>query len=362
MSWVLPAFAAFAGFSLLIMLHELGHFAAAKWTGMRVEGFSLFFGPALWSVQRGDTLYAIRSIPLGGYVKITGMNPREELAPEVAPRAYFRQPVWKRLVTIGAGPFMSLLTAFVLLWGIFAINGTYEATPVVDQVAQKAPATGKLQAGDRIVAVDGVRGSFDDLRRQIGTHRCAGTQTAGCDATTPARVTVERGGRTVAVSVRPKYDPTAQRMLLGFAPQTVRDRQGPIEASGTSISTMWEVTTKTLDTFAGIFTDAQKRKEVNSVVGAYETTRKSFEFSTAQALFLLGVISLSLGIINLFPFLPLDGGHIFWALAEKVRGRAIPFSVMERASVLGFLLVIFVFLIGLTNDVDRLTGEGFNVR
>jgi regulator of sigma E protease len=97
-------------------------------------------------------------------------------------------------------------------------------------------------------------------------------------------------------------------------------------------------------------------------VGSYEATRQSFELSTARALSILALISLSLGIVNLFPFLPLDGGHIFWALAEKVRGRAIPFRVMERASFVGFALVIFLFVVGLSNDIGRLTGPGFGVQ
>jgi regulator of sigma E protease len=124
---------------------------------------------------------------------------------------------------------------------------------------------------------------------------------------------------------------------------------------------MWDVTSGTVKTIAGIFQE-KKRKEISGVVGSYEVTRQAFGFSTSSALLLLGVISLSLGVINLFPFLPLDGGHIFWALAEKVRGRAIPFAVMERAGFIGFALVIVLFLIGFTNDIGRLTGEGFGVR
>jgi regulator of sigma E protease len=121
------------------------------------------------------------------------------------------------------------------------------------------------------------------------------------------------------------------------------------------------VTSLTVSTIAGIF-QAEKRKEISGVVGSYEATRQSIDISLTRALLLLAVISLSLGVINLFPFLPLDGGHIFWALAEKVRGRAIPFSVMERAGFVGFALVMALFLIGFTNDIGRLTGEGFNVR
>jgi regulator of sigma E protease len=111
-----------------------------------------------------------------------------------------------------------------------------------------------------------------------------------------------------------------------------------------------------------IFYDPQARKDVSGVVGSYEATRQSIQFDAIQALSVLAIISLSLAVVNLFPFLPLDGGHIFWAVAEKLRGRPIPYRVMERASVVGFLLVAFLFVIGLTNDIDRLRGEGFNVR
>ena len=96
--------------------------------------------------------------------------------------------------------------------------------------------------------------------------------------------------------------------------------------------------------------------------GSYEVTRQAFEFDTRRALTLLAVISLSLAVINLFPFLPLDGGHIFWSLVEKVRGRPVPFRVMEQAGVIGFMLVIFLFAIGLSNDIGRLTGGGFDTR
>src|SRR5947209_14025290 len=119
MSWVL----AFLGFAALIILHETGHFLAAKAVGMRVERFSLFFGPMLASFRRGETEYGIGPIPLGGYVRITGMNPNEQIPPEVAPRAYYNQTVWKRVVVIMAGPTMNLLIAFVLLLGIFWSQG-----------------------------------------------------------------------------------------------------------------------------------------------------------------------------------------------------------------------------------------------
>ena len=115
MSWML----AFLGFAVLIILHEAGHFFAAKAVGMRVERFSLFFPPLIARRKKGETEYAIGAIPLGGYVKITGMNPAEEIPPEHAHRAYYRQPVWKRIFVIGAGPVVNIALAFAILAGLF---------------------------------------------------------------------------------------------------------------------------------------------------------------------------------------------------------------------------------------------------
>jgi regulator of sigma E protease len=362
MSWVL----AFLGFAALIILHELGHFGAAKAVGMRVERFALFFPPLLGRVRRGETEYAIGSIPLGGYVKITGMNPAEEIAPEVAHRAYYRQPVWKRIVVIAAGPAVNIVLALVLLTGYLLIWGTPVLAPTnrIAALGEGSAAAQFLRVGDRVVAVDGRRGDLETFRKQIGTHRCPGEQVDGCRAAASALVTVTREGREQSFLIAPIYSAQEKRPLLGFSYDGNRSFEpvdGVSDAVVTSLDQMWFVTTATVEAIAGIF-EAEKRKELSGVVGGYEATRQSIELSTDRAVFLLALISLSLGVINLFPFLPLDGGHIFWALAEKVRGRAIPFSVMERAGFVGFALVIGLFMIGLTNDIGRLTGEGFQVR
>jgi regulator of sigma E protease len=351
---------AFLGFAALIILHEFGHFTAAKAVGMRVERFSLFFPPLIARHKRGETEYAIGALPLGGYVKITGMNPAEEIPPEVAHRAYFRQPVWKRVVVIAAGPAVNIVLAFLILWALLWANGVSEGTGKVERVTAE-PAIGALRVGDQIVSVDGVRGDFPRLREQIASHRCAGEPVDGCRAATPATVVVTNDGHERTLRLAPVYSAAEDDMFLGFQTGTVPRAIGPIEAADESVSQMWFFTSKTVETIAGVF-QADKRKDISGVVGSYEVTRQTIELSTERALYLLAIISLSLGVINLFPFLPLDGGHIFWAVAEKVRGRAIPFSVMERAGFVGFVLVIALFMIGLTNDVGRLTGEGFGVR
>src|SRR3712207_2874207 len=150
---------------------------------------------------------SIGAVPLGGYVKITGMNPAEAIPPEVAHRALYRQPVWKRIVVIAAGPAVNIVLALVLLvvvlsiWGV----GTGRVTDRVDSVDPRMPAAAVLQEGDRIVAVDGVRGDAEALRKQVATHTCAGEATDGCRATTPAEVTVLRDGRELRFSITPVY-------------------------------------------------------------------------------------------------------------------------------------------------------------
>ena len=354
-------FLAILGFALLVILHELGHFAAAKAVGMRVEKFSLFFGPMVAKITRGETTYGIGTIPLGGYVKITGMSPHEELTPELAPRAYLNQPVWKRIVVIAAGPAVNLVLAFLILWAVAWDNGL--ASRYVSEVEPASPAAGVLVAGDELLAVGGEGGNRGELVERIQQVSCPGTPTDGCEATEPLRITFERDGERRTATITPVYDADVDppRMRIGFAFSREPVAIGPARAAQESLDIMWTVTSGTVSTIAQLF-KAEKREELSGVVGATDATRQAIEFSLTQALFLLGVISLSLGVINLFPFLPLDGGHIFWALAEKVRGRAIPFRVMERAGIVGFALVLALFFIGLSNDIDRLTGDEFGVR
>ena len=357
MSYVL----AFLGFSALILLHEAGHFAAAKAVGMRVERFSLFFGPLLLKVRRGETEYGIAPIPLGGYVKISGMNPREELPPEVVPRAYYNQPVWKRIFVILAGPAVNLAIAFIIVWALFVANGQAVATKQIGAVEKTSQAAGLLKPGDKLVSVDGVTGSSDELRAQLATHRCAGAQVNGCLAKTPARIVVARNGNLETFNISPRYSAAEKRPLVGFSFTPGHESVGPVHAVALTGSGLWHVTTSTVSVIVRIF-EPQERKQLNGIVGGYTVTQESFAASTTQALWVLALISLSLGIINLFPFLPLDGGHVFWAVAEKIRGRRIPFEVMERAGVVGFVLIVMLFVIGLTNDISTLNGAGFNVR
>ncbi len=364
MSWLYV----FLGFCLLILLHEAGHFVAAKATGMRVEGFYLFFGPTLWSLKRGDTEYGIKSIPLGGYVKINGMNPEEEMPPGEEHRAYHRQKVWKRIVVAAAGPAVNIVLAFVILFTVFKVGGLEEIKPQVGEVEPKTPAAKLLQPGDRIVAIEGHRFAglppeqrIERFGKLVAAHECAGKQTNGCAAKTPVELTIRRDGQLKTLEARPRYNAEAKRVLIGFS---YGGEFAPISTSlavSHSTAVMGEVITRTGSVFAHIF-ESEKRKEISSVVGISDVGHEAVNNGWRDAFLLLALVSLSLGLINLVPILPLDGGHIFWAIVEKLRrGKPVPIRVMEMATVVGFALVLMLMVVGVSNDIGRITGEGFNV-
>ncbi|HKF82984.1 MAG TPA: M50 family metallopeptidase [Solirubrobacterales bacterium] len=364
MSWLWV----FIGFCFLIVLHEAGHFVAAKATGMRVERFFLFFGPTIWSFKRGETEYGVKSIPIGGYVKITGMNPEEEVLPEHEADAYFRKPVWKRIVVVAAGPAVNIVLAFLILFGVFAVNGRPEADQRVGAVQPGTPAAKVLQPGDRIVAVDGKRFArasaderLDRFAKTVGSHECAGKQVDGCVATTPVKIEVERDGTTKTFLVHPRYDKEAKRTLVGFSYGSRMVDLSPGGAAKGAGNAIWEVASGTVHVFTHLF-ESEQRKQVSGVVGISDVGHQVIEKGLERALLLLAFVSLSLGLVNLLPILPLDGGHIFWALVEKLRGRPASLRVMERATMVGIALVLMLFFLGLSNDIGRITGEGFEVR
>jgi regulator of sigma E protease len=163
---------------------------------------------------------------------------------------------------------------------------------------------------------------------------------------------------------RPFFDPKLKRYRLGFAfgaGGLVAIDPSPPRAAKMAIDQIWLVTHKTLGVIGGIF-ESQQRKQLSGVVGVSAVAQQAIGFGAREALILLALVSLSVALINLFPILPLDGGHIFWSVVEKLRGRPVSFRVMERASAVGIVLVLMLALIGLQNDVGRLTGNGFHVR
>jgi regulator of sigma E protease len=371
MNWLITIL----GIMALIVLHELGHFAVAKAVGMRVERFSLFFPPKIVGIKRGETEYMIGAIPAGGYVKITGMNPEEikDLSPEVARRAYYAQAPWKRIVVILAGPGVNLAIAFLLFWAVLfagSMNGALTLEGVdpgvqtlkpsvaaIGAVKRGMPAAGVLRAGDRIVTVDGHPVTVRTAVEAISSHRCVGVPVGGCRGRTPVALTVRRSGQIAKLSVLPRYDSEVKRMLLGFefAAPTAR-AFGVLGAGGTAVREMWAMTTQTFSGLAKALTSSKQRSQVSSIVGISQVTEQAVAAGPGRALVVIGYVSLVLAVLNLLPFLPLDGGHVLWAVAEKLRGRRVSIAAMWRFSSVGIALLLFLVINGFSNDIGRLGG------
>ncbi len=402
---------AIGGLAFLILIHEAGHFMTALAVRMRPRKFYIFFPPALVKWNRKGIEYGIGAIPLGGYVKIPGMHkpaagdleahlePARREAPSLAaaeapveqalaeerfddaraeldalrarlakidlsegarraaergltevddalsPEAYWRASTSKRVAVIFAGPATNYLFAVFALALVFMLGVPTGATRVVEEVSpgSQAAAMG-LQPGDEVVAVDGTRGESADLAEAI---RGSGGE--------PVTVTVERDGAQLELEGTPQLDPTDDVYRLGFAFGLDYESYGPLEAVGLAFETTWEVT-KAIGSSLGRLVTGEGRDEVASVVGITAVSSESLEAGFRYYLQVLAFISLSLALLNLLPLLPLDGGHIAFSIAERIRGRAIPRVAYERASMVGIVLVLFLFFIGLTNDIDRLSG------
>jgi regulator of sigma E protease len=399
---------AIGGLAFLILIHEAGHFFTALAVKMRPRRFYIFFPPAIVKWQRKGIEYGIGAIPLGGYVKIPGMHkpagadlegqfgPAVDEAPwlaahlepvttaldddrlqdartglgdlraaversdlsaparksaergltdtddAVADDAYWRAPVWKRVTVIAAGPLTNLVFAVLLLAVVFMLGVPSKVDRTIATVDPGTPAAEIVRAGDTIVAINGRPVEGDQISEKI--------RASNGD---PVSVTVERGGKELTMQARPRMTEGAYR--LGFTLGVIYESYGPWDALKLAGERTWEATSAIGASLGRIVTGGG-RKEVASPVGIVQASSETLEAGFREYLGILALISLSLALLNLLPLLPLDGGHIAFSLAEGVRGRAIPRAAYERASAIGILIVLFLFFIGLTNDVNRIRG------
>jgi len=349
MSWLIVIL----GLMAMILLHELGHFVAAKKFNILVTRFFVFFPPTLFSRTRGETEYGIGLIPLGGFCSIAGMTPDDskELPEEDQPRAYSNQPVWKRVTVILAGPAVNIVLALILIF-IAELLGGGPAKISVDHVVAGSPAAAAgLTANETILKVDGIDADTEVLTNQIAKHKCAGAQMDGCRSATPVTLTVSKDGRPSVIQVWPRYSAKYKQPHIGVYFKLDQTPAGAGRALGETFSTGWYYTAAT-GKMLGTFYQSKTRKQVSGIVGITRFTDDTVKHRSLSAVLLIfGLVSLSLGLLNLLPFLPLDGGHVVWALAEKIRGRPLSVLTMYRYSLVGILLIGFLVITGLQNDL-----------
>ena len=399
-------FVAIVGLGLLVFVHELGHFVASLALRMRPRRFYIGFPPAVLKRTRNGIEYGIGMIPLGGFVKIPGMHrpapgdvdpvfgraieeepvlagpadrlraslgsgdhdeARESLAAFAAlaaerplsaqaahgvdkgvsdlgdalgPDAYWRARTWKRVLVIFAGPAANILLAFVIFTGLYMTSGGKATTTVESVRSGSAAAALGLRPGDRIVSIDGVPMTGSTISRTVSESNGR-----------PLAVVVLRDGSRVTLGPQPaRKDAGVYR--LGF----VLHGEGLSAPAATQQSArITGQVSKEIVTSLGNLVTGDGRKDISSPVGIVQGSSDAAKQGTDSFLWVLGLISLSIALLNLLPFLPLDGGHIVFAVIEGVRGRTVTREVYERVSIVRIGLVLLLFVIGLTNDIGRLS-------
>jgi membrane-associated protease RseP (regulator of RpoE activity) len=309
----------------MIMLHEFGHFVMAKRAGMKVTEFFLGFGPRVWSFRRGETEYGVKAIPAGGYVRIIGMSNVEDVDPADEERTYRAKPYRHRFGVAVAGSTMHFLLAAVLLFLIYAVAGLPQARPVVNQVLEDSPAAAsQFRVGDRIVAINGRPvDDWEDVPTYVQAH-----------GESQLVFTMERDGRLLDIPVTPRAETVGGERVprIGIGPQTFIEREPVHVAIGRTVGDMPRITWATLKALGGIFSpsgmenysdllrgkDADENGRFLSPVGVARVAGNAVENGWSEVLFLLMAINIFVGVFNMVPLLPLDGGHVAIATYEKI--------------------------------------------
>jgi membrane-associated protease RseP (regulator of RpoE activity) len=363
---------------VMVTLHEFAHFITAKKSGMKVTEFFVGFGPRLWSVRRGETEYGFKAIPAGGYCRIVGMTSAEELHPDDEPRAYRNQAFPKRIVVASAGSAMHFLIAFVLAFLALTLIGRPDASVIkvdgfltLDHGKATPAQIAGIRPGDQIIAVNGHRVTSDATLSSVVHHHVGA----------PVSITVERAGVTKTVRAVPLDGRTVSYQggtlapangpptgFIGVSLGQGTSTEGPLSAIGNSASIVRQATVATVTGIGHLFSPAgissyahqvvhpaattapagsaaaqsQAASRPESIIGAVRTATQAAQAGTLTLIEVLISINIFVGILNMLPMLPLDGGHVAIAAYEWARTRRG--RPMYRADVTKLMPVVYAFV------------------
>jgi regulator of sigma E protease len=355
--------------SLLVFVHEMGHYLIGRWCGIRVTAFSVGFGPEIAGfTDRHGTRWKLSAIPLGGYVKFFGDDDVASL-PDASGLAGMTEAekaktlagakLWKRAATVAAGPIANFLLAIAIFAVLFATYGKVVADPVVAEVrSESAAASAGVEPGDRLVALDGTRiDTFDDVRRYVSVR-----------PETPIVVTVERNGRELDLPMVPKReeitDQFGNRIELGIIGIVTNGERGnfrvqtfsPMEAVSEGVKETGHIVTGTFRYIGNLVTGRMKADQLGGPVRVAQASGQMATLGVAAVIQLAAVLSVSIGLLNLMPVPVLDGGHLVFYAIEAVRGKPLGAGAQEIAFRIGMAMVLSLMVFATWNDISNLIG------
>ncbi|MCF8010786.1 MAG: RIP metalloprotease RseP [Clostridiales bacterium] len=328
-------------FGMLIFFHELGHFTIAKLTGVQVHEFSLGFGPRLVGFRKSETNYNIRIFPLGGFVKMAGMDPEEESIEEG--RGFNDKTVLQRAGVIFAGPFMNFILAIVLFASIFIIQGIpVPSTTVSKTVADDPAEEAGIKSGDRIVAIEGQRvDKWEDITRLISKN-----------AEEDINITINRDGNNLILDMVPAVGDDGQGHI-GIYPENSFQRQNPFSALVQGTKFTGQITFLIVD-FLGKMITGEAPADLGGPVRVVYEINKATDLGMAYLFRLAAFLSINLGLFNLFPIPALDGSRIMFLALEGIRGKPLDPAKENFIHMVGFGLLLMLIVFITYNDILQL--------
>lgn len=329
-------------FGILVTVHEFGHFITAKLTGMKVEEFSIGFGPTIYQQQEGETLYSLRMLPLGGYNKIAGMDPDDPEDPE---RGFNSKPVTSRMLVILAGSLMNIFLPVLIFFGLFLAFGmdVPENKPVLGQIIEGYPAEQSgLKEGDRILSINGKPvHEWLDIRKNIAD---SGMQ--------PIPFEIQRDQEKLTITVTPGVNPETGKPFIGVVSSLKNVRLTPVQAVVASVTATKNIIKNMYASLYHMVTGKTKA-EFSGPVGvakmAGEVAHKGFD----RLMQFTAMLSLNLAIINLLPLPALDGGHFLILLIEAVTGHKLGKTAMQNIQKVGVAMILALTIFATFKDLTR---------
>lgn len=343
--------------SVLVFFHELGHYLAARSVGVRVTAFSIGFGKELWGWNdKHGTRWKVALVPLGGYVQMFGDNDTKEMTEEEKEEAFLEKGVWQRIWVVFAGPFANFLLAAVLLMGLMYSGEEVLAPNVGTVIENSAAEAGGMQEGDIILSMDGTPVySWDDVVAGIAASQGE-----------PMAITLERNAQAMQLNIAPKVEERKSLMgekviipFLGVSPagdvNVIEHSLG--ESAVLGVTKTYELTSRIVEGIGKIITGSVSAKNVGGPVMIAEVAGKAGSQGWYSLIMFMVIISINLGLINLFPIPVLDGGHLLFYFIEAARGKPLGEKAQEYGYRVGMALILMLMFLAIGNDIMRVADK-----